>query len=119
MKGSSRAGLVVVAAILVATLLAVIADVEVIEANADLGSQVGPAWMGIGVWASSADVDGDLIDTLALGVGAVLRGKVGGVQNRAQAAAAGHALRVRPDPQGLQTVNTAAGIRSKRSPPRR
>jgi hypothetical protein len=54
---------------------AVIADVEVIESNADLGTQVGPAWMGIGLWASPADVDGDLIDTLALGVGAVVRGE--------------------------------------------
>jgi hypothetical protein len=55
---------------------AVIADVQVIEANADLGSQVGPAWMGVGVWASSAQAAADFICNIPPQGGWEVRGEV-------------------------------------------
>ena len=54
----------------------VLADVRVIEGDADLGSQVGPAWLGMKVWAESADAAADLVGAIAPQVGADLGGRV-------------------------------------------
>ena len=39
----------------------VLVDVQVIEADSAVGSQVGPAWMAMKVWAPSADAAGEII----------------------------------------------------------
>jgi hypothetical protein len=54
----------------------VLADVRVMEGDADLGSQVGPAWLSMNVWAASADAAADLVDAIAPQVGAEVRGRV-------------------------------------------
>jgi hypothetical protein len=48
----------------------------VIEGDADLGSQVGPAWLSMNVWAASADAAADLVGAIAPQVGAEVRGRV-------------------------------------------
>jgi hypothetical protein len=53
----------------------VFADVQVIEANADLGSHAGPGWMSMNVWASSADAAAEIICDIAPQVGAEVRGR--------------------------------------------
>jgi hypothetical protein len=53
----------------------VCADVQVIEADADIGSQVGPAWMATRVWAPSGDAAIAIICDLARQVGAEVRGR--------------------------------------------
>jgi hypothetical protein len=55
---------------------AVVADVQVIESDAELGSQVGPAWLAIAVWARSADAAADLVRAIAPEMGAEVRGRV-------------------------------------------
>jgi hypothetical protein len=54
----------------------VLVDVDVIEGNADWNSEVGPAWMAMKVWASSADAAAGIVCDIAPQVGAEVRGKV-------------------------------------------
>jgi hypothetical protein len=54
----------------------VLADVRVIEGDADLGSQVGLAWLSMKVWALSADAAADLIGAIAPQMGAEVHGSV-------------------------------------------
>jgi hypothetical protein len=54
----------------------VLADVCVIEADADLGSQLGPAWLAMKAWASSADAAGELVAAIAPQIGAEVGGRV-------------------------------------------
>jgi hypothetical protein len=54
----------------------VLADVRVIEGDADLGSEVGPAWLSMKTWALSGDAAADLIGAIAPQLGAELRGRV-------------------------------------------
>ena len=54
----------------------VLADVQVIEGDADLGSRVGPAWLSMKVWAASADAAAQLVEAIASQVGTELRGNV-------------------------------------------
>jgi hypothetical protein len=53
----------------------VIVDVQVTEADVDAGSHVGPAWMGMKVWAPSEYAAAEIISDIAPRVGAKVRGK--------------------------------------------
>jgi hypothetical protein len=53
----------------------VLVDVQVIEADSAVGSQVGPAWMAMKVWAPSADAAGEIICDIPPRVGAEVRGR--------------------------------------------
>ena len=54
----------------------VLADVRVIEGDDDLGSQIGPAWLAMKVWAESVDAAADLVAAIAPQVGAEVHGRV-------------------------------------------
>jgi hypothetical protein len=53
----------------------VFVDVRVTEPQADVRSQLGPAWMAMKVWAPSADAAAEIICHFAPQVGAEVRGK--------------------------------------------
>ena len=46
------------------------------RANNDFGAPLGPAWMGMKMWASSADESADMIESIGRHIGFSVTGKI-------------------------------------------